>query len=162
MNIDRKIDFALEIIKKFLLLKYVVITELGSFNNVLLVVRSPNKKIHSQIRLITSGKKIQKSKLFGKVYEWTLRGIDEDRKDYDLFYCFICFDKDMEKYRRFIVPKNIVGKYLREEHKYWITYGKTHKENDWRAFRLGFKEITYSKLITPPMADDYEEKWDLI
>ena len=110
--------------------------------------------------IVYSDAPISESKIFGKCLTWGLFKSDEERIDDDFYYAFIYFDKSTYKYRYFIVPNADVAKYLSYEHKHWLESKTSHKDNAFRAFRLGLYYEKYNHDVS--MVYDYEDKWDII
>ena len=156
-NVDQKIGMY-SVIERFLLKKYNLTAQAQSSGHVLLTFKPEDGKEVSVI-VAFSDKKPSNSKIFGKCLSWKLFAKDENRQG-NLYYVFVYFDKQLIKHRFFIVPNNKVVGYLIYEHKYWLKSKSSHKDNPFRAFRLGLFYENYNNKV--PMVYEYEDRWDLI
>ena len=82
----------------------------------------------------------------------------------DLVYCFVDFAERPKPGRFFVVPSEVVARYVKEEHALWLdmrrSEGSEATDTDMRTFRIGLHGETY--VISTPTAEDYEENWGLI
>ncbi|OFZ44306.1 MAG: hypothetical protein A3D92_06515 [Bacteroidetes bacterium RIFCSPHIGHO2_02_FULL_44_7] len=111
---------------------------------------------------------VARSEIFGDVLNcsgWILKkgnGNYDEKKDSNLFYCFVNIIKETKQCRFFVVPAKVVAKYVRDENKLWHREkkkeGKKVKVSDMRQFRLGFYGKKYK--ITTPFGKNYEDNWD--
>ena len=76
----------------------------------------------------------------------------------ELWYCFVSINLESGGQRFFIVPSNVVSKYVEMQHKYWLNKNKKHQDSDMRVFRLGFKGEKYN--FETPIIEDYENNWN--
>lgn len=140
---------------------------LGNTKNVDILVSNPFTKKMYKLEVKTNFKNTRnqtsESKIFGKtVSGWIMHKKHETIKDPDLFYCFVNISNKTENFKFYIVPSNIVAKYIKEECELWI---KTKKDNgekfkitEMRNFRLGINKEKYK--IATPLAEKYENNWD--
>lgn len=81
--------------------------------------------------------------------------------DPDLFYCFVNIEKEAHSFRFFIVPSQVVARYVREQHQFWLNRNNDERAKSvvtsMRQFRLGIDEGGYP--INTPLAKDYENNW---
>lgn len=85
----------------------------------------------------------------------------EQISDKDLFYCFVLLNAASGKFdfRFFILPSNVVARYVAEQHRNWLDADGNHNDSKMRNFRIGLKAETYR--IFTPTVEQYENKWDL-
>jgi hypothetical protein len=91
----------------------------------------------------------------------------EKIKERDLFYCFVHINTShtrppKDSFRFFIVPSTVVAKYVREEHQAWLRDDPTHRTSPRRLFRIGFRNDRKIKAPAAPLAEAYEDKWNLL
>lgn len=102
------------------------------------------------------------SKLFGHTLSWMMSDKHEEISDPNLFYCFVNIERQTSVFRFFIVPSDVVAKYVKAQHKYWLDQspGQTSKDLEipMRQFRIGVDDAEYQ--IPTPLAKDYENKWE--
>lgn len=157
-NVDQKVGIY-SVIDRFKKNKHKLISQTRSGGKDVLSFETPRNK--ELILLVGyTDKKPSNSKIFGKCLKWSMFKKDEEREGSNVFYSFIYFDKNLVKYRFFIVPNKEVVKYLKYEHKYWMDQNSAYKENSFRAFRLGVFYEKYNHDV--PMVYEYEDRWDLI
>lgn len=100
------------------------------------------------------------SKLFGKyISAWIMNEKHERPSDLGLFYCFVNIGQEGQAFRFFIVPCQIVAKYVERQHKLWLDDKPSHsRENKMRTFRIGLKSEKYP--IPTPTVEEYENNWE--
>jgi hypothetical protein len=104
------------------------------------------------------------SKVFGNFLDsWMMNKKHEKVNDASLFYCFVIIlkRKEVHGFRFFIVPSNVVARYVKDQHQHWLTEkrkeGSKVKDNDMRLFRIGLEGEKYS--VVTPLAKSYEDNW---
>lgn len=100
-----------------------------------------------------------RSKLFGHCLAWVMSEKNETIYDSSLLYCFVVVEHPTNNFRYFIVPSDVVSRYVKEQHQYWLT-ARDGRPNLMRQFRIGLEDGGYS--IDTPLAKDYEDRWDFI
>lgn len=141
---------------------------LGNTKGVDILILDPESNRMFRIEVKTTIKKAAKnsishSELFGDIENiWVLGEKNENIIDDNLFYCFVSIDESRGEYSYYVVPSKIVAQYLKDEAKLWFSAEKRKvtKTSGMRHFRLGIKNFDYK--IPTPIAEDYENKWDLI
>lgn len=128
---------------------------LGHTKSVDILVSHPETGKMCRLEVKTTSKKSQGSKLFGKNYQWVMGKKHETIKDKDLYYCFVLLDSNNVRY--FIIPSDVVAKYVEEEHKFWLKKDSTHKSGEMRTFRISSDEASHGLKIT-----NWENKFDLL
>lgn len=99
------------------------------------------------------------SKLHGKsVSSWLMAEKNETIVSPSLFYCFVNIAKTTNAFRFFIVPSNVVAKYVKEQHQLWLKQDAKHKNSTMRVFRIGLAAEKYK--IATPTAEQYENNWE--
>lgn len=99
------------------------------------------------------------SKLFGKtVNGWIMKKMHEKIKSTNLFYCFVNIGRNTGLFKFYILPSEVVAKYVKESHKYWLSADKKHKDTAMRILRIGLKGEKYA--IATPIAELYENNWE--
>jgi hypothetical protein len=135
---------------------------LGRTKNVDILVSDPRTNQFYQLEVKTnldSRKQPRVSKLFGRLVSgWIMNKKHESISRPELWYCFVTIGKDSRIARYFIVPSNIVAKYVRESHRLWLDTAPTHKDNPIRLFQIGFEGEKYE--IPTPAAEQYEDNWE--
>lgn len=140
-----------------------------------LILASPEQKKSSGVNyLITnkdSGKKY-KLKLktttndtanitdIGVGIHWRMDVVDESNFADDIYFCFIQIIEEADRYfcRIFVVPSEIVSKFIKNAHKYWRGSNTLKGENSrLRWFVLG-GDFPENKIEIPYQVD-YEDKW---
>lgn len=120
-------------------------------------------KLEVKTNYQNSRNKPQVSKVHGKaVSGWIMHKKHEEIKDPDLFYCFVNIGKQTNIFKFYIVPSNIVAKYVKDEHRHWLDEkkkeGKKVKDAEMRIFRIGLKGEKY--VVSTPTAEQYEDNWE--
>lgn len=105
---------------------------------------------------------VEESKIFGKyTTDWIMGKKHENIIDPTFFYCFVSLSQSGHNTLFFIVPSNIVAKYVKDEHNLWLKAkrrkGKKIKDVDMRLFRVGFSGVKYD--IKTPSPEKYENNW---
>ncbi len=97
---------------------------------------------------------------FGQNYIWQMNEKHENKKDPNLFYCFVILRGTTQIPRFFIVRSKEVAKYVKKEYKYWISLKRKKKVKNTvrRTFRIGLNEKSHG---LKPM-ENYENKWDIL
>jgi len=140
---------------------------LGSTKGIDILVQNPTNRDRFQVEVKTNlerRKGPSDSKLFGKfITDWQMDVKHESITDPDLFYCFVHINQDRVdsqkyKYRFFIVPSAIVAKYVREEHAWWLSADKSHKDNPRRLFKIGLPNDRPIE-VEAPQASTWENNW---
>ena len=156
-SIDQKIG-VYSVIERFLKKGYALMAQTNTSGNVSLSFKS--KEGHDVTIIVAySDTKPSDSKIFGKCLSWKLFAKDEKREG-NIYYVFIYFDKKLIKHRFFVVPNEEVIKYLKYEHQYWLDSKSSHKDNPFRAFRLGLFYEKYNHKVA--LAYEHEDRWFLI
>ncbi|MFZ1075763.1 MAG: hypothetical protein WAN50_05315 [Minisyncoccia bacterium] len=143
---------------------------LGNTKSVDILVLDPDNGKLWQLEVKTNFKNDKKepsvSKIHGKfVSDWMMSKKHETIYSESLFYCFVNISKDTGFFKFYVVPSEIVAKYIREEHQFWIDEKKKEKKKvkyntDQRIFRMGLRGEQY--FVQTPTVEDYENKWDFI
>lgn len=111
------------------------------------------------LRLIVRTRYKQKavrSKLFGYTIPWRMVDADEEVSNPTLFYCFVSIAEEAKSFRFFIVPSQIVAKYVKEQHRYWLMKNNGNVSRV-RNFRFGLDQLGYQ--IETLYYKDYEDNW---
>jgi hypothetical protein len=142
---------------------------LGNTKGVDILVSDPETSRMLKLEVKTNYSKrieIVKSKLFGNyLSSWILDEKNEkydDKKDANLFYCFVNISQTTKQFKFYIVPAKIVAEYLTNENRFWHSEknkeAKKVKTVTMRNFRIGLKSEKYK--IETPTAEKYEDNWD--
>ena len=95
---------------------------------------------------------IQVKTSFGQDREWVLNKKAEDYYADNLFYVFVCLNKNDSKPDYFVVPSKHVAKHTKEGHAKWLLTpgkkGRIHKDNPIRKFR--------------DKNEEFKGRWDLL
>src|SRR3989344_8254693 len=135
---------------------------LGHTKGVDILVSDPRTermfRLEVKTNLKNSRDKLSKSKLMGtSVSDWIMNEKHETIIDSNLFYCFVNISKETNAYRFFIVPSDIVAKYVKESHKFWREADGKHNDGPMRMFRVGVDTEKYN--VETPVAERYENNW---
>lgn len=76
------------------------------------------------------------SRFFGNNLEWHMSKKHEELVDPSLFYCFVDISGENNAFRYFILPSEIVARYVREQHRAYLKEHPNNKDTDLRIFRL--------------------------
>jgi hypothetical protein len=140
---------------------------LGRTKSVDILVSNPRNGQMYQLEVKTnyrnSGNGLAKSKIHGSfVSDWIMNKKHETIMSPKLFYCFVNISKDTSLFKFYVVPSNVVAKYVKEQHALWLKMhkdeGKVVKESDMRIFRIGQQNEKYR--VSTPTAEQYESNWD--
>ena len=139
---------------------------LGHTKGVDILVSDPRGKkmfrLEVKTKLRKNDKDVARSKIFGTVVGgWIMSKKHETNTDPSLFYCFVIIWKRTKKFKFFVIPSRIVARYVREQHRLWLTEkkkeGKQVKDTEMRNFRIGFEGKKYR--IDTPTVEQYEDNW---
>jgi len=139
---------------------------LGHTKGVDILVSDPKTGRLYQLEVKTnlrgSRSKPSESKIFGKfVSDWMMNRKHEDIDVPTLFYCFVNISQETGAFKFYIVPSNVVARYVREQHQLWLNEkrkeGKKVKDTAMRVFRIGLKREVYP--IQTPTIEKYENNW---
>jgi hypothetical protein len=140
---------------------------LGRTKGVDILVSHPKSKkmfkLEVKTKYRTSRKEMHISKLFGTVKGgWLMDKKHETVIDSSLFYCFVLISQTRSSFQFYIVPSNVVARYVKKEHAYWLSEkrkeGKKVKDTKMRVLRIGFKGNKYA--VAPPLAETYQDNWE--
>ncbi len=133
---------------------------LGNTKSVDILVSNPKTDQMFKLEVKTHyGKKESNSILFGHTLDWVMSEKHERISSPNLFYCFVYIHQDKKSFRFFIVPSNIVARYVREQHQYWLRVRESKAgSTSIRRFRIGIDQSPYN--IETPLAIDLEDKWE--
>lgn len=141
---------------------------LGHTKSVDILVSDPRTgelyQLEVKTNYISDKKKPSVSRIHGKfVSDWIMSKKHEDVDISTLFYCFVNISKDTHLFKFYIVPSNIVARYIKEEHQLWIDEKKREEkkvkyDTDMRLFRMGIKGEKYA--ISTPTVEQYEDNWE--
>jgi hypothetical protein len=134
---------------------------LGRTKSVDILVSNPRTDQFYQLEVKTNldgDKRPSVSKVFGRSASgWIMDKKHESISRPPLWYCFVTIGGESKVARYFIVPSDVVAKYVREQHRLWLN--KTEgKDNPMRVFRIGFEGEKYE--IPTPTAEQYEDNWE--
>lgn len=131
---------------------------LGNTKSVDILVADPISKRMFKIEVKTHYRKTtSKSKLFGHTLDWIMTDKHETIIDSDLYYVFVNISQG-QHFRFFIVPSNIVAKYVKDSHQYWLTTKTPESDSELRRFRLGLDDGSYP--VDTPLLKNHESRWD--
>ena len=107
--------------------------------------------------------RLRKTGIFGKIVsDWRMSKKHESAAAANLFYCFVNISRKTNLFKFYIIPSDIVARYVREAHALWLSesrsVGKNPKDTDIRAFRIGLKGEKY--MIPTPSREQYEKNWE--
>lgn len=132
---------------------FIAAPTLGKTKHVDILVHDPKKNRELRIEVKTSDEDTAKFKttIYGDNYEWMMDKKHEGIVDKTLFYCFVLLRGAGQLPRFFIVPSPEVAKYLKWEHKrYLSTRKKPVKPVNIRVFRINVND------------KKYEDNWSLL
>ena len=122
---------------------------LGRTKGVDILVSNPANGEMYQLEVKTNFKNnpkkgIWKSEAWGNFLSgWIMNKKHENRISRTLFYCFVNISKDTNLFKFYVVPSNVVAKYVREQHAHWLKLnrdeGKVVNDSDMRVFRIGLQ-----------------------
>jgi hypothetical protein len=99
------------------------------------------------------------STLFGYTLDWIMSEKHESLIASNLFYIFVSIAKEANSFRFFIVPSEVVAKYVKEQHEYWkaTRTNEVSGDNTVRRFRIGchtkFCVMAHSRKVRKPGLD---------
>jgi hypothetical protein len=141
---------------------------LGRTKSVDILVSNPANGQMYQLEVKTNFKNnpkkgISKSKVWGNTLSgWIMHKKHETNISPTLFYCFVNISKDTNLFKFYVVPSNLVAKYVKEQHALWLKVnrdeGKVVKDSDMRVFRIGQQNQKYP--ISTPTAEQCENNWE--
>ncbi len=144
---------------------------LGHTKGVDILVSDPRNNKMYKLEVKTNLRKVRTepihSRLWGEIVStWIMSYKNESIIDPNLFYCFVNIEKETKKSNFYVVPSNVVAKYIRDEN---ALYRREHGigDNDappnnavgMRNFRLGLKGCSSYKIDTPTK-EEYENNWN--
>ncbi len=134
---------------------------LGRTKNVDILVSNPKGmmyKLEVKSNLRDIREEPSNSKIFGKyISDWIMHKKQEEIIDDNLFYCFVNIGNPGNKFRFFIVHSEVVARYIKEQHQYWLKQTPQGKDGPMRLFRIGLRSEKY--VIPTPAMEDYENNW---
>ena len=135
---------------------------LGHTKNVDILVSNPTTNQFYQLEVktgLTSRKRPSVSKVHGRfLYGWMMNEKHESISRPQLWYCFVAIELDSKAIRYFVVPSDVIAKYVRAEHRLWLDLTPTGKDTSMRMFRIGFSGENYR--VHTPTIEQYEDNWD--
>jgi hypothetical protein len=137
---------------------------LGHTKGVDILVSHPESRKMRRIEVKTSystRKKPEKtSKIFGRYHaQWIMRQKSEYSRDPNLFYCFVRYEANDQKYEFFVVPNKVVTKYLKAQRELYLLSHKKAK-TEIGMFRIGLDGV--DPPIATPKKKAFENKWALL
>jgi len=111
---------------------------LGNTKGVDILLYNPKNEKQFKVEVKTSTTKSYEKLFDGEFYGWIMHKKHEDLSDENLVYCFVYIDKDTKESKIFLVPPNIVAKYVKEQHQKWLDKDreKEVKDTPMRKFRI--------------------------
>jgi hypothetical protein len=112
---------------------------LGNTKGVDILVADPRMDRLYKVEVKTTEYKLRKEALFGdeRFLGWTVGAKNEHAEDPKLFYCFVALRGMEELPKFFVVPSVYVARYVRAQHRYWIsTRTGAVAETSMRRFRI--------------------------
>ena len=95
---------------------------------------------------------IQVKTSFGQDRRWLLNKEAEDYYAENLFYVFVCLNKNQSKPEYFVVPSKHIAKQTKEGHAKWLLTpgkkGRIHKDSKMRIFK--------------DKKEEFKDRWDLL
>lgn len=156
------------VLSQLMLAGYNANMTLGNTKNIDILVLNPETDETYQVEVKTNlekRKSASDSRLFGRfVTDWQMDKKHEAIEKRTLYYCFVhinmCTQDESVKYkfRFFVLPSNVVAKYIREEHRLWLDDKPGREDTDRRLFRIGLKNEREIK-VPAPLAEKYENNW---
>ena len=106
----------------------------------MLVLNRHTKKTF-RVEVKTTGKGIERGRLFGENYAWLMHTRHQDLREEDLVYVFVYLEPSAAgrpSPRFFVVPAGDVATYIRWNHEYWLEQTPRHRNPDsaMRVFRI--------------------------
>lgn len=84
--------------------------------------------------------KLQVKTLRGSGPQWRMSPHNGESIENDLFFAFVRLNNMEKEPEYWIVPSEVVAKYIRKTHKKWLDTpgrkGQKHKDGPWRSFRI--------------------------
>jgi hypothetical protein len=107
--------------------------------DVLVLNRQTKKTFRVEVK--TTGKGIERGRLFGENYAWLMHRRHQELRDDDLVYVFVYLETSPTRRpppRFFVVPAADVATYIRWNHAYWLQQTPGHRDPDsaLRVFRI--------------------------
>lgn len=102
---------------------------------------------------------INKFPIRAKTINWVMSEKSEELTDKNLFYCFVHIDTNTYNFKYYILPSEIVAKFIKEGHMQWLKT-KGHNSNTVRLFMLSLSESEGKNNIS--LAKNFENNWDLL
>ena len=135
---------------------------LGNTKGVDILVSHPDTDSMYRLEVKTHhNNNLYKSEDFGYIEaHWRMADKHEINVDPKLYYCFVSITKDTNSFDFYVVPSNVVAKFIQESHKYWLSRKNIRKNTSIRSFMLGKKGLSYN--IDMPVIEDYKNRWDLL
>jgi hypothetical protein len=131
---------------------------LGNTKGIDILVSDPDSGHMYRLEVKTSTKGASKSAFWGHHLGWTMSQSHETIDDPQLFYCFVRLATVAGKALRFfIVPSQVVARYVRDQHALWLSADPKHKDTSMRRLRLAVAEDGYP--LPTPAASQYEDNW---
>lgn len=105
-----------------------------------ILAHNPRTGIVRKIEVKTTRDKAASARLWhsGKAYSWTMSAKHEELRDKSLLYCFVHLTGPNSQPVIFIVPAPEVARYVKWEHRLWLSSigRKLSAENKMRRFRI--------------------------
>ncbi len=137
---------------------------LGNTKSVDILLSHPQTKVMRRLEVKTHiNNKPFQSNSFGYIEsKWRMDKKHESIIDKDLFYCFVSIASDTNSFGFYIVPSDVVAKFVTESHKYWLKDqgGRNRKDSNNRSFMLGDSNQKYKFKL--PFSQNYQDRWDLL
>jgi len=98
---------------------------------------------------------------FGKNYEWTMSQKHEDKKDKDLYYCFVILRGNDKLPRFFIVRSQQVAQYTKDAYQYRLNLpgGRKLRKTKTRMFRIKLNSKLHDFDLP---VEKHEDNWDIL
>ncbi len=115
---------------------YVPALTLGNTKGVDILLYNPENEKQFKIEVKTSRQK-KNEILFGRSYAWMMKSKHEVIADPNLIYCFVFIPKEnLQHPQTFFVPSDVVAKYVKWEHKYYLENRIKSKDTEIRTYRI--------------------------